>query len=256
MNEKDYLIAKRLYKNFLKLEHTIKSNSCSPEDKQKFKQAQTICIKRLKHILKENGISYNEFKSLLKRKESHSKQQTQINRVKVEIYTDGSCEKSKLGSYTAILRYADSVEKIITGIVEDTTSTDMEFYAVVVALSKLTRPCNIELYVDFKAISDVLTLDWVKDQDGTWFVKNQPPCKLSKCTEKYLYRILDLIDKGNHSVIPVWVKGHSGNVYNEACDAICKNTREEYKHDRARQQIESNEALKALKQFKRKGQKC
>ena len=67
-----------------------------------------------------------------------------MNKNIVTIYTDGACSPNPgVGGYAAILSY-NEVEKIVVGGMYDTTSNQMELFAVIRALETLTRRCTVK----------------------------------------------------------------------------------------------------------------
>lgn len=196
---------------------------------------------QLKKGLRMSGISIEELKSTPK-STMHSKLP------KVKIYTDGSCEpRSKIGSYTAILIYKKTKEKIITKAIPDTNSRVMELYAIKYAIEQLTTPCYIELYTDYLDIVNIVTKNEWKKQHNKWVSDTVNLDKLQNKT--IISDILDLCFNSGHNIKFVWVKGHNGDAYNEACDKICKNTIEEYKQRQREVAKQHNTALNTWKDY-------
>ena len=118
---------------------------------------------------------------------------------KTRIYTDGSC-RDKIGGYAFIILKND-VEISWSEKVHDTTNNRMELLAVIEALRCLesTEPCDI--YSDSQWVINCAQKKWKRNKNlDLW--------------EKY-----DTISK-KHSINFIWVKGHSGDVYNEKCDKL------------------------------------
>ena len=118
---------------------------------------------------------------------------------KTRIYTDGSC-RDKIGGYAFIILKND-VEISWSEKVHDTTNNRMELLAVIEALRCLesTEPCDI--YSDSQWVINCAQKKWKRNKNlDLW--------------EKY-----DTLSK-KHSINFIWVKGHSGDVYNEKCDKL------------------------------------
>lgn len=118
---------------------------------------------------------------------------------KTRIYTDGSC-RDKIGGYAFII-LKDNLEISWSEKVHDTTNNRMELLAVIEALRCLesTEPCDI--YSDSQWVINCAQKKWKRNKNlDLW--------------EKY-----DTISK-KHSINFIWVKGHSGDVYNEKCDKL------------------------------------
>lgn len=120
------------------------------------------------------------------------------------IYTDGGCEELYLGGYGAVIIDNNSGEQLVLwGGDQATTNNRMEITAVLVALSRVEQRAVVELYADSQYVLNTI--------DG----------KYSKNKNKDLWDKLDKVMKGK-TIITHWVKGHSGNYYNELCDSLCK----------------------------------
>lgn len=125
---------------------------------------------------------------------------------KVEIYTDGSCLGNKTGSpggWAAILVHK-SKELVLRGFDAATTNNRMELTAVIEAIKKLTRPCEVTVYTDSTYVM-------------TSYTSSKP--------KKNLQLIADLksaVSSGGHEIRFQHIYGHTGHVYNERCDRIAK----------------------------------
>ena len=118
---------------------------------------------------------------------------------KTRIYTDGSC-RDKIGGYAFII-LKDDLEISWSEKVHDTTNNRMELLAVIEALRCLesTEPCDI--YSDSQWVINCAQKKWKRNKNlDLW--------------EKY-----DTLSK-KHSINFIWVKGHSGDIYNEKCDKL------------------------------------
>ena len=120
------------------------------------------------------------------------------------IYTDGSCFPNPgPGGYGAVIIYPDKKEKWISGGFNNTTNNRMELFAVIKSIEIFKKPCNIFLYSDSEYIINGISrwLDnWIKHRK---VMKNMD-----------LWRIIYDF-KQKHNIITGWVRGHSGNKYNE-----------------------------------------
>lgn len=131
--------------------------------------------------------------------------QTQL----VTIYTDGACKGNPgLGAYGAILDYK-GVKKEISGVHEDTTNNRMELLAVIEALKTLKRNCNIAVYTDSQYVQKGIT-EWISG----WKARNWKQVK-----NVDLWQDLDA-EAAKHTISWHWVKGHSGDKWNERADEL------------------------------------
>lgn len=132
----------------------------------------------------------------------------------ITIYTDGACSNNPgAGGIGAVLIY-NQVIKEISGFVPYTTNNQMELLALIVALDSLKKPCNIQLFLDSNYVKDGITkwiLTWKKNN---WKNSQKQPVKNIK-----LWQHLDTLT-AKHNITYNWVKGHSGNKYNEIVDNL------------------------------------
>ena len=132
----------------------------------------------------------------------------------VIIYTDGACRGNPgPGGWGALIKY-DSVEKTIFGGQANTTNNQMELSAAIEGLAILKEPCNVELFTDSKYVMDGIT-QWIQN----WKKNNWRTAAKKDVKNKELWQKLDQLIS-QHQVQWHWVKGHSGNVGNEAADLL------------------------------------
>ena len=142
---------------------------------------------------------------------------------KVEIYTDGACSGNPgPGGWGAILCY-NGIEKELSGGEAATTNNRMELSAVIVALSALKEPCEVELYSDSKYVTDALSKGWAR----SWRAKNWIKSDKKPALNPDLWEtLLNLTEK--HVIHCHWVKGHADNEYNNRCDKLAVAEREKF----------------------------
>lgn len=135
---------------------------------------------------------------------------------KIEIYTDGSCLGNPgPGGYAAILKYQQA-EKVLSQGFFNTTNNRMELLAVIIALEKLTKPCQISFYSDSQYLRNGI-LSWIHNwKKNGWKTANKKPVK-----NVDLWKRLDKASQ-SHQIDWIWVKGHAGHIENERCDDIAK----------------------------------
>lgn len=143
-----------------------------------------------------------------------------IERIKVEIYTDGACSGNPgPGGYGTILVHKDANgikhEKELSEGFKCVTNNQMELLAVITGLEALKKPCSVTLYSDSKYVVDAFNNHWI---DG-WIKKGWKTAGKSPVKNVDLWKRL-LAAKEKHEVEFIWVKGHAGHEYNERCDAL------------------------------------
>ena len=134
----------------------------------------------------------------------------------VELFTDGACSGNPgPGGWGYILRHpATGKVTEANGGEAATTNNRMELTAVIMGLSRLTRPSRVELYSDSKYVLDGLNswLDnWIK---RGWKTAGKQPVK-----NEDLWRTLDEL-RAKHDLRFHWVRGHAGHPENERADAL------------------------------------
>ena len=132
----------------------------------------------------------------------------------VTIYTDGACSGNPgKGGWGAILIYAKE-KKYMSGSKELTTNNQMELTATIEALKAILKPSNIALYTDSQYVKNGIT-SWIFNwKKNGWKTANKKPVP-NKDLWIELEKYVDF-----HSVSWFWVKGHSGDHYNEIADEL------------------------------------
>ncbi|MCA1743642.1 MAG: ribonuclease HI [Desulfonatronovibrio sp.] len=138
------------------------------------------------------------------------------------IYTDGACLKNPgPGGYGAVLLYGDKVKEIAKGF-PDTTNNRMELLAVISALDTLKYPCSVKVFTDSQYIAKAVNQGWLaKWQRNGWKTSTKTDVKNKDLWQKMI-TLLNV-----HSVKFNWVKGHSGDYYNERCDDLARDAARE-----------------------------
>lgn len=130
-----------------------------------------------------------------------------MDHVNVEIYTDGAYSPSrKIGGWAIVILENGIKTKSYAFPVRDTTNNRMEITAVIKACQWLILKGFTEatIYTDSMYVIGTMTQNWKKNKnEDLWAELEQLASQLNL---KYIH-----------------VKGHSGNVYNELCDALAVN---------------------------------
>ena len=119
---------------------------------------------------------------------------------KIKLYTDGSC-RNQIGGYAFII-LRDSHELMWSDRVLETTNNRMELLAVIEALKCLAsdEPCIV--YSDSQWVINCALKNWKRNKNlDLWEEYDAEAVK--HCEIEYK-----------------WVKGHSGDKYNELCDKL------------------------------------
>ncbi|MBB1355647.1 ribonuclease HI, partial [Pseudoalteromonas sp. SR45-5] len=134
----------------------------------------------------------------------------------VEIYTDGSCLGNPgPGGYGIFMIYNGHEKKMSQGY-KLTTNNRMEMLAAIVALESLTRECDVNLTTDSQYVKQGIE-SWITNwKKRGWLTSAKKPVK-----NVDLWKRLDKACS-EHNVTWKWVKGHSGNKYNEIVDDLAR----------------------------------
>ncbi len=133
---------------------------------------------------------------------------------KVIIYTDGSCSGNPgPGGWAAVI-IEGKQERSLSGHEENTTNNRMELLAAINGLDAIDPKISVLLYTDSKYVMQGIT-EWIKGwKRNNWRTSNNKPVKNID-----LWQSLDKITI-NRDVEWKWVKGHSGNKYNDLVDSL------------------------------------
>ena len=133
----------------------------------------------------------------------------------VTIYTDGSCLGNPgPGGYGAVITTAEVSQEISEGY-QLTTNNRMEILAVIKALETLPQISSVDVYSDSKYVVDAITKGWASRWRSNGWMRNR---KERAINPDLWERLLNLCSQ--HIVKIKWVKGHSGDQYNERCDCL------------------------------------
>ncbi len=138
----------------------------------------------------------------------------------IEIYTDGACLGNPgRGGWGAILLYKEH-RKEISGGEKLSTNNRMEMRAVIESLKTLKKLSEVTIYTDSKYVMDGITkwiFNWKKNG---WKGSDKKPVK-----NVDLWQELDA-EVAKHQIKWVWVRGHSGNKFNEIADVLARTAAE------------------------------
>ena len=133
---------------------------------------------------------------------------------KITIYTDGACSGNPgKGGWGAVLIYKDK-QKHLSGSAILTTNNKMELTAAIEALRAVKKSNNIELYTDSQYVKNGINLWIINWKKNGWKTANK-----KEVANKDLWIELDKYVT-HHNITWFWVKGHSGNHYNEIADNL------------------------------------
>lgn len=132
----------------------------------------------------------------------------------MNIYTDGS-HKGRYGAWAYVVVENEKIVREASGRVRKTESIRMEFQAAIEALKSLPENSTATFYSDSKILVDIMNLwrmDW---KTNGWIKPNSRPIP-----NVDLIILLDTLSL-SHNITWLWVRAHSGVLYNERCDELC-----------------------------------
>lgn len=135
----------------------------------------------------------------------------------IHLYTDGACSGNPgPGGWGSVLLLGDTIRKL-SGYEPQTTNNRMELQGVIKGLEALKRPCTVEITTDSKYVKNAFTEGWLAGwQRNGWKTSSREPVK-----NQDLWMIMCELQR-IHSLSWKWVKGHSGDTYNEMCDQLAR----------------------------------
>jgi ribonuclease HI len=136
----------------------------------------------------------------------------------VTIYTDGGCDPNPgRGGWAALIQH-DGKTAEISGCELYSTNNRMELTAAIQALRSLDAPSTVTLFTDSQYMQRGLN-EWMPG----WLAKNWRGSS-GPVANQDLWKEL-LAAAKPHKVTWKWVKGHSGNRFNERVDALVHQAR-------------------------------
>ncbi|QEN07739.1 ribonuclease HI [Oceanispirochaeta crateris] len=138
------------------------------------------------------------------------------------IYTDGGCTGNPGPGGWACVLLIDGQEHHFSGGEAETTNNRMEMTAVISALEKIQEmglSPKAQIYTDSQYVKNGLTVwihGWIRNG---WKTASKQPVK-NKDLWLRMKGLCDQFELSWH-----WVKGHSGDKYNELCDSLVEKER-------------------------------
>jgi ribonuclease HI len=133
----------------------------------------------------------------------------------ITIYTDGGAHNNPgPAGCAAILRYNEHIKELWC-FFEHATNNQMELLAIIMALDSLKKDnLNIQVITDSSYVKDGIT-KWI----FAWQKNNWRGSSNKQVKNLALWQYLLALTKKHH-IEWLWVKGHSGDLYNEKADEL------------------------------------
>jgi len=135
----------------------------------------------------------------------------------INIFIDGACSGNPgKGGWGVVILVNDNNPIFLKGGEVETTNNRMELTAAIKALEHFNEPQLITLITDSKYVKDGIESWIVNWKKNGWKTSSKKPVK-----NKELWVELDSqITK--HNITWKWVKGHTGERYNEKADFLAR----------------------------------
>ena len=135
------------------------------------------------------------------------------------IYTDGGCDPNPgPGGWGALVISGGKLREL-SGAEPLSTNNRMELTAAIMALQSLPEPCKARVYTDSQYLQRGIE-EWMPK----WLAKNWRRSGGAVANQDLWQTLLKVSQP--HQITWTWVRGHSGNTYNERVDRLCRTARE------------------------------
>ena len=141
----------------------------------------------------------------------------------ITIYTDGACSGNPgIGGWGVVILINTDQPILLNGGEKETTNNRMELTAAIQALKHFEKKQSIKLITDSRYVKDGIESWIINWKKNGWKTSSKKPVK-----NKDLWIELDKLI-AFHDITWNWVKGHSGEKYNEKADFLARRFIEKY----------------------------
>ena len=135
----------------------------------------------------------------------------------INIYTDGACLGNPGPGGWAYLYYLNNKKIFSSGGEKNTTNNRMELTAAIKSLQNISNAHHVILHTDSKYL-----INGAKEWLEKWKLNNWKSSSKQKVKNIDLWKQLDELLQ-SHNVDWTWIKGHSGDRFNEEVDEMARN---------------------------------
>jgi len=135
----------------------------------------------------------------------------------IKIYTDGACSGNPgIGGWGAVILINSNEPILLNGGENKTTNNRMELTAAIESLKYFKETQTIKIITDSKYVKEGIE-SWISNwKKNGWKTSSKKPVK-----NKELWVELDL-QIYKHNISWEWIKGHTGDNYNEKADFLAR----------------------------------
>ena len=135
----------------------------------------------------------------------------------IKIYIDGACSNNPgIGGWGVVILENDNDPIFLKGGENETTNNRMELTATIKALQHFKSSEELTLVTDSKYVKDGIQSWMANWKKNGWKTASKKPVK-----NKELWLELDS-EIARHNINWKWVKGHTGDTYNEKADFLAR----------------------------------
>ena len=135
----------------------------------------------------------------------------------IEIFTDGACSGNPgIGGWGVVIIFENKEVIYLNGGENSTTNNRMELAAAINALKYFEKSTNISLVTDSKYVKEGIESWIINWKKNGWKTSAKKEVKNKELWIQLDNQIL------NHKINWHWIKGHSGNTYNEEADRLAR----------------------------------
>jgi len=135
----------------------------------------------------------------------------------IEVYTDGACSGNPgIGGWGVVILLNKDAPILLHGGELQTTNNRMELTAAIKALNYFHKSESIKIITDSKYVKEGIEKWIINWKKNGWKTASKKPVK-----NKELWIELDK-QIVKHNITWEWVKGHTGEIYNEKADYLAR----------------------------------
>ena len=133
-----------------------------------------------------------------------------------EIWTDGACSGNPGPGGWGVLIKHKNIYKELNGGEAETTNNRMELIAVIKALKYLNINSKVIIYTDSQYVKNGITVWLINWKKNNWKNASNKSVK----NKDLWIQLNNQVER--HTIHWKWLKGHSGNRYNEMADNLAR----------------------------------
>lgn len=135
---------------------------------------------------------------------------------KYVVYCDGSWRPPRCGAWAAVVLQNDKVLHELRDYQFDVTVNRMELEGMIQGIEKVPQGSQITIFCDSQYAVNAVN-QWIHGwARNDWITRTYEPVRNRDLMEKLLHL------KSLYRISAIWIRGHSGNKWNEHCDTLAQ----------------------------------